>query len=102
MSFEAIRNSDIVKYIDKPNVLIIDLRDKDEFDIGHIPGAVNIPYDELEDQVKNLSLNSLLVFYCDRGNISLMAVRDLEKYGYQMKSLHGGIHGYHGRLEKSR
>lgn len=101
MSFETIRNSDIVKYIGKPKVLIIDLRDKEEYDIEHIPGAVNIPYDDLDNYVDSLPHNILLLFYCDRGNVSLMAARDLEKYGFEMKSLHGGIHAYHGSLEKS-
>lgn len=101
MPFETIRNSDIVKYIGQPKVLIIDLRDKEEYDSGHIPGAINIPYDELEYQVNNLPHNSLLLFYCDRGHVSLMAARDLGKYGFEMKSLHGGIHAYHGNLEKS-
>ena len=44
----------LLRYIGKPNVIIIDLRDKSEFDIGHIPGAVNIPYEELEDHINNL------------------------------------------------
>ena len=31
-----------------------------------------------------------------------MAARDLVKYGYNIKSLYGGIRAYHGKLEKSR
>ena len=102
MPFDTIRNSDIVKYIGKPMTIIIDLRDREDYDKGHIPGAINIPYEELEEHINKLSHNSLLIFYCERGNVSLMAVRDLEKYGFYMKSLHGGIDAYHGYLEKSR
>lgn len=102
MSFDTIRTNDIVKYIGKPNVLIIDLRDKNEFDAGHIPSAVNIPYEDLEKQMNNLQRNNLLLFYCDRGNISLLAARDLMKYGYNIKSLYGGLRAYHGKLEQSR
>ncbi len=100
MSFETIRTNDIEKYIGRSDVFIIDLREQNEYNMGHIPGAINIPYDELDDYAGNLPHN-LLIFYCDRGNISLMAARDLAKYNYHMKSLYGGLHAYHGKLEKS-
>lgn len=101
MSFETIRTNDIMKYIGKQNVLIIDLRNRDEYNVGHIPTAVNIPYEELEEQKCNLKRNYLLIFYCDRGNISLLAARDLMKDGYNIKSLYGGLHAYHGRLDRN-
>lgn len=102
MSFETIRTNEILNYIGKPNVLIIDLRDRYEYDSGHIPGAINIPYEELDNQSNRFHKGQLLIFYCDRGNISLLAVRDLMKYGYNMKSLYGGIRAYHGTLDRSR
>ncbi len=102
MSFETIRPGDIEKYIGRPNVLIVDLRDKIEYDAGHIPGAVNIPYEDLEDYANRFRKNDLLIFYCDRGNISLLAARDLGKLGYQIKSLYGGLRQYRGRLVRSR
>jgi rhodanese-related sulfurtransferase len=102
MSFDTIKTNDIVKYIGKANVLIIDLRDLVEYDAGHIPTAVNIPYEELEAQKHWLNRNNLLIFYCDRGNISLLAARDLIKDGYNIKSLYGGLRAYHGKLERTR
>jgi rhodanese-related sulfurtransferase len=101
MSFDTIRTNEIVKYIGNPNALIIDLRDRHEYDSGHIPGAVNIPYDELDNHASHFQAKQQLIFYCDRGNISLLAARDLMKYGYNMKSLYGGIRAYRGKLEKS-
>lgn len=99
MSFETIRTNEITKYIGRPNVLIIDLRDREDYLKGHIPSAVNIPYDKLEDEKKNINRNNILILYCDRGHISLLAARDLMKYGYQIKSLYGGISAYKGKLE---
>lgn len=101
MPFETIKTNDIAKYIGKVNVLIIDLRDTAEYNAGHIPTAINIPYEELEEKKAFLKRNMLLIFYCDRGNISLLAARDLMKDGYNMKSLYGGLRAYHGRLDKS-
>jgi len=101
MSFETIRTNDITKYIGKKNVMIIDLRDMEEFDAGHIPTAVNIPYEELEEKKQYLQKSYLLIFYCDRGNISLLAARDLMKDGYNIKSVYGGLRSYHGKMDKS-
>ncbi len=100
MSFETIRTNDINQYTGKTNVLIIDLRDREEFVAGHIPTAVNIPYEELEERKMDLKRYSLLIFYCDRGNISLLAARDLMKDGYNIKSLYGGLRAYHGKLDR--
>lgn len=100
MSFDTIRTNDIIKYIGNNHVIIIDLRDKEEYDAGHIPTAVNIPYEELEEKKQYLHKDNLLIFYCDRGNISLLAARDLIKDGYSIKSLFGGIRSYHGKLER--
>jgi len=81
--------------------LIIDLRNQNEYKAGHIPTAVNIPYEELEEQKSSLLRSDLLIFYCDRGHISLMAARDLMKDGYNIKSLYGGIHAYNGKLVRN-
>ena len=99
MSFETIRTNDIQNYIGKRNVIIIDLRDEEEYRAGHIPSSVNIPYEELDEHKGSLQRNCLLIFYCDRGHISLMAARDLIKDGYNIKSLYGGIRAYRGRLD---
>lgn len=99
MSFDTIKTNDIVKYIGMPDVLIIDLRDKEDYDKGHIPTAINIPYEDLDKQKSYLQHSNLLIFYCDRGNISLLAARDLMKDGYNIKSLYGGVHAYRGKLE---
>lgn len=98
MSFETIKANDVSNYIGRPNVLIIDLRDKENYVKGHIPSAVNIPYDNLERERQRLNKNYLLILYCDRGHTSLMAARDLMKYGYHIKSMHGGIRAYYGKL----
>lgn len=102
MPFDTIKTNDIIKYIGIANVVIIDLRDRKEYLAGHIPTAINIPYEELEDRKYELPRNSLLIFYCGRGHISLLAARDLMKDGYNIKSLYGGFRAYHGKLDKGR
>ncbi len=101
MSFDTINTNEIVKYIGNPNAVIIDLREQYEYDKGHIPGSINIPYEELDKYKDRLNRRQQLIFYCDRGHISLLAARDLMKYGYNIKSLYGGLRAYRGRLDKS-
>jgi rhodanese-related sulfurtransferase len=98
MSFETIKANDIIKYIGKRDVMIIDLRDRKEYFAGHIPTAVNIPYEDLEAN-KNRLRRCLLIFYCDRGHVSLLAARDLVKEGYNVRSLHGGFSAYRRNIE---
>ena len=60
----------------------------------HIPGAVNIPYDFLEDYKKRLPRNRLLVLYCEWGTTSILAGRKLSQYGYDVLSVNGGLQAY--------
>lgn len=99
MSFDTIRMSDIRLYACKQDVYIIDLRDREDYEKGHIPNAINIPYEELEKHKVNLPKNGRYILYCEHGNLSLLAARDMLKEGYHIKSAYGGICAYKGPLE---
>lgn len=73
-------------------VLLLDVRPKEEFEEAHIPGAVSIPIDELGDKLASLPANFDVVAYC-RGPYCLMSVEAVELMRTK------GIHAY--RLEKS-
>jgi rhodanese-related sulfurtransferase len=70
---------------------ILDVRTPEEFSAGHVPGAINIPYTELEERYSELELEGSdeLVVYCQSGrraaiveaalgNLGFTNVRDLE------------------------
>lgn len=78
----------------RSGVYLIDLRTKEEYEQGHIEGAVNIPYDFLEDYKKRLPRNRLLVLYCEWGTTSILAGRKLSQYGYDVLSVNGGLQAY--------
>lgn len=53
---------------DNPDsIQLIDVRDKDEYVAGHFPSAVNIPTDDLEKNIKNLTDEKPIVFVCNTG-----------------------------------
>lgn len=98
--FEMIRPSDIEKYIGQNNIIIIDLRDTIDYKRGHIPTAINIPYEEFEYKKSQLNKNNIIILYCHRGSLSLALARNLSAEGYQVKNIYGGINAYRGRKEK--
>lgn len=48
----------------KGGAFVVDVRDANLFKAGHIKGAVNIPYGEVEKRIKEFPKNRLIVFYC--------------------------------------
>ncbi|WP_205839133.1 rhodanese-like domain-containing protein [Velocimicrobium porci] len=98
MAFETISPNEMIGYMGKNGTLIIDLRKKEVFEKEHILGAINIPYEALEQKIRRLNGYKNIILYCERGNISLLAARQLEKEGINVKTLYGGIHGARSKL----
>jgi rhodanese-related sulfurtransferase len=94
MKFDIISAKELDDYVNSPNTLIIDLRDKEAYDAYHVPKAVNIPFEELEGQQYSLSEYYQIVLYCERGSQSLLAARRLCRLGYRVRNVCGGIHAY--------
>jgi molybdopterin/thiamine biosynthesis adenylyltransferase/rhodanese-related sulfurtransferase len=78
---------------DSPPVLV-DVRERDEWDEGHLPGAIHIPRGSLESRIERAAPDreTPIVLYCASGNRSVFAARALEELGYDSAvSLAGGI-----------
>lgn len=76
MSQEEIRTigvRDIPKYQAREDVIWIDVREREEYLLYHIPGAKNLPYDDMEQWEKRLDKSKTYVLYCERGSLSMMA-----------------------------
>ena len=80
-----------------PGLLILDVRARDAFRAGHLPGAVNIPRGELElraDQELPDPTTRILT-YCQLGKISTLAAQTLRTLGYtRTVALDGGLEGW--------
>lgn len=50
--------------LSKREFLLVDVRRPDEFKAGHLPGAINIPYDQVEKRKSEIPLDQPVVFYC--------------------------------------
>jgi molybdopterin/thiamine biosynthesis adenylyltransferase/rhodanese-related sulfurtransferase len=80
--------------IDGGEQLVIDVREQDEWDEGHIPGAVHIPRGYLESRVERAAPDPSrpIVVYCSAGNRSAFAAKTLAELGYEdVVSVAGGF-----------
>lgn len=96
--FKTIPISEVDHYIDNQyDMVLIDLRNSASYERAHISGAVNIPYEEIEQRVSELPRNKVLVFYCSRGGQSMMVCRYLARMGYSVVDVAGGMAYYRGK-----
>ncbi len=98
MAFETISVKQMLSFMGKKSTIIVDLREKEDFKREHIMGAINIPYEELEKKIHKLYGYRNIIFYCERGNTSLLAARDMDRKGFHVMTLYGGILGARGKL----
>lgn len=81
--------------------VLLDVRRADEFNAGHLPGAVNIPNEEIgSEEIPSLpDKNQTVYVYCRSGNRSKQAAEKLFALGYTNIIEIGGINDYNGELE---
>jgi NADPH-dependent 2,4-dienoyl-CoA reductase/sulfur reductase-like enzyme/rhodanese-related sulfurtransferase len=73
---------------------VLDVRTPTEFSSGHIPGAVNIPIDQLRGLLDNLPRDRPIVAYCQVGQRGYNATRLLMQRGFDVRNLSGGYATY--------
>lgn len=72
--------------ISENNYVILDVRTKEEFDEGHLVGAINIEYDKIDDKI-DLDKNKTILVYCRSGRRSKIAYDNLKNMGYEVVDL---------------
>ena len=85
---------ELKKLQEKGNVRLVDVRESESYRRGHIPGAVSVPYSEVQSFAEKFLKTETIVFCCDRGNLSTRATMRMRKEGYSAYSLAGGYEGY--------
>jgi NADPH-dependent 2,4-dienoyl-CoA reductase/sulfur reductase-like enzyme/rhodanese-related sulfurtransferase len=74
--------------------LLVDVREPDEFESGHIPGARNIPLPELRSRLNELPTSHEIRLYCGVGQRAYYASRLLKQRGFRVRNLSGGYKTY--------
>jgi len=76
------------------DALILDVRTPGEYASGHVPGALNIPVDELRPRLEELPKDGDIWVYCHVGQRSYVAVRMMVQRGFRAKNITGGFRMY--------
>jgi molybdopterin/thiamine biosynthesis adenylyltransferase/rhodanese-related sulfurtransferase len=89
---DATRASELLDGAEGP--VVIDVREREEWDEGHLPGAVHVPRGSLESRIEQVASDrdQPVLLYCAQGNRSAFAARTLGELGYARPiSLSGGF-----------
>ena len=94
--FKPISMKELQSKIKKDDITIIDVRPKEEYLNGHLPGAVSIPMSELKNKIKNLPAKKEIIAYC-RGKYCVMApeaAKMLKSKGFNTTILQDDINSW--------
>jgi len=85
---------DAAAKLESGEALIIDVRDKDEWDEGHIPGATHLSRGTIEFDIEEKvpDPHAMIICHCGGGGRSALAAESLQKMGYKnVRSMAGGF-----------
>lgn len=78
--------SNLESVLSQNNYVVIDVRTKEEYDAGHVKGALNVPYDEIDESL-DVEKDKTILVYCQSGRRSKIAYDDLRSLGYEVFDL---------------
>ena len=92
--YEVITQKEAKEIMDsEKDYIILDVRSEEEFKEGHIPGAILIPYEQIEDKAEDVlhDKDMQILVYCRSGRRSKIAADALVELGYTHVKEFGGI-----------
>ncbi len=92
-SMEPVSRQDLIGRLETGDVLLLDVRPEDEYELGHLPGAINMPLCDLEMRLAELPKDREIVAYC-RGPyciLSFEAAAMLRARGLKVRRLEDGF-----------
>lgn len=92
-SLESISREELLQRLQAGDVTLLDVRPQEEYQAGHLPGAINIPAEQLDKRLSELNQDQVVVAYC-RGPycvLSVNAVKALQQKGFLARRLNEGF-----------
>ena len=93
--FQGISAYELCEILDDPQVVVLDVRTRSETAMGMLPGAINIPLNELEERIDQLDKRKRIVLVSKRGRRAYIGYMKLKQLGFEdLKVLDGGLSAY--------
>ena len=102
-TYQQITQEEAKNMMDTQEVLVLDVRERDEFDVGHIPGAILLPVGTISEATAAAVIpadDTVVLVYCRSGNRSKTASAALAELGYTQIYEFGGINTWPYEVEK--
>ena len=101
-TYQQITQKEAKEMMDTQKVIVLDVREQDEFDSGHIPDAVLLPVGTITKDTAASVIpkpDSVVLVYCRSGNRSKTAAQALADFGYTNIYEFGGINTWPYEVE---
>ena len=91
-----IASAELVRLMNSDEAVVLDVRTSSDFSSGHIHGAINIPHSQIANRVSELEKkrDKLIVVADQMGQHAGTVGKLLNKQGFQVRRLNGGINGW--------
>ncbi len=83
--------------LEEEDYILVDVRTEQEYQFGHVEGAVNIPVDSLRERLTELDQGKKIVEYCQVGHRGHVAESILRQHGFDVINVTGGYKSYAAR-----
>ena len=100
--FNSVMMAEFEQLLRKGNLNVIDVREIDEFESGHINGAEHIALGTIPANLDKLDKNKEYYVMCLSGSRSAMASKYLAQQGFKVVNVMGGMSAYRGDVEFGR
>lgn len=87
------------QYLSK-DLNIIDVREEDEYQTGHIPRSVNMPLSTLAENIDKFDADEEYLIICRTDRRSALASQELREKGFNATTVLGGVSAWDGEIEK--
>jgi len=93
--YQTVSPDDLKAHLDDPDVVVVDVRTPAEYASGHVPRAINLPLQEIEDWYRDLPKDKTVYLICNSGNRSTQAAEFLKEKGFKnIKNVKGGTNAW--------
>jgi rhodanese-related sulfurtransferase len=94
--YKTVMMNELEQAMKKGSIHVLDVRERDEYELGHIPGAMFTPLSEFMIHMDKIEMTKHYYVVCHSGSRSQVVAEYLGKQGYQVSNVMGGMSTYRG------